>query len=78
MKTIEVSQDRSIVNINVHEHDIELLKACCSTIGSSGYIECGCGGMDEIICNNPNCPGISDEIAEDFFYGPAGGGTDCE
>jgi len=33
-------------------------EACCSTTGSSGYIECGCGGQDEVICPNQDCTGI--------------------
>ena len=33
-------------------------RACCSSRGSSGYIECGCGGRDEFICPNQDCTGI--------------------
>ena len=34
--------------------------ACCSTAGSSGYVECGCGGQNSIVCPAPNCTGIED------------------
>lgn len=40
-----------------HEH-IVVEKACCSVSGSSGYIECGCGGMDRVECMNDECTGI--------------------
>lgn len=33
-------------------------EACCSSTGSSGYIECACGGVDSVICENPDCTGI--------------------
>lgn len=38
-------------------------KACCSPfqLGSSGYIECGCGGRDSIICPNQECTGFTEE-----------------
>ena len=35
-------------------------EACCSLAGSSGYIECACGGIDSVICENPDCTGIDD------------------
>lgn len=49
-----------------HE-DAYIEKACCSQVGSSGYIECGCGGQDSLICPNNNCPGITDEEAEELW-----------
>ncbi len=42
-----------------HE-DAYLEKACCSMPGSSGYIECGCGGRDSVLCPAVDCPGIAD------------------
>ena len=37
-------------------------KACCSPwdVGDSGYIECGCGGRDYIVCPAPMCEGLND------------------
>lgn len=32
--------------------DTDFTPACCSARGSSGYIECGCGGMDSTFCND--------------------------
>lgn len=41
--------------------------ACCSSVGSSGYVECGCGGMDAVICPNHDCERIQDYEVEDLF-----------
>lgn len=60
-----------------HEN-VHIEKACCSTVGESGYFECGCGGRDSIACDNPNCDGISDLEFEKFFEKLDGGGSDCE
>lgn len=49
-----------------HE-EYEIEKACCSTRGSSGYIECGCGGVDSIICLNKECTGITEEDVENIL-----------
>lgn len=67
--TIEVQE----VNASYHmvngaficDHtDVTIEKACCSIRGSSGYIECACSGMDDIICDNPDCTGLEDDIPE--------------
>ena len=42
-------------------------KACCSTVGSSGYIECGCGGRDSVICPALRCTGIMDHEVDQLF-----------
>lgn len=47
-------------------------KACCSTRSSNGLIECGCGGMDSVICPNPKCQGISDDEVDNLFERLAG------
>jgi len=60
-----------------HE-DVTIIKACCSFPSGSGYIECGCGGRDEVVCNNPECTGMSDEDLDDLFEKPVGGGSDCD
>ena len=68
---IDVKQD----NISYHlederficdHNDTTVEKACCSPLdrGSSGYIECGCGGMDSTVCNNPDCTGMEDDMPE--------------
>ena len=36
----------------LHER-AEVTPPCCSTRGSSGYIECGCGGLYSVYC--PDC-----------------------
>lgn len=48
---------------------ISLEKACCSKLntGTSGYIECGCGGQDYITCDNPRCTGIKDNEIDELF-----------
>lgn len=76
--TLEVKQDQYTYTMNedfefVCDHNNAVIqKACCSTLdrGSSGHIECGCGGMDFAICYNPNCTGITEEDADRIFnYG---------
>lgn len=47
-------------------------KACCSTPGSSGMIECGCGGQDSVVCPNPKCQGIDDNEVDQLFDRLAG------
>ena len=48
-----------------HE-DTTIVKACCTPLdrGSHGYIECACGGVDSIECENPFCTGLTDEDVE--------------
>ena len=60
-----------------HVHDIEIIEPCCSARGSSGYIECGCGGMREIVCNTPDCPGVDDVELVDYFDDYDDSGFDC-
>lgn len=33
--------------------NVEVISPCCSSVGSSGYIECGCGGKYSVYC--PDC-----------------------
>lgn len=42
--------------------DAYIERACCSPfqVGDSGYVECGCGGVDSIICPAGDCTGIQD------------------
>lgn len=42
-------------------------KACCSGPDSDGLIQCGCQGMDSIICPDNNCTGIQDWEIEDLW-----------
>ncbi len=49
-----------------HE-DAYIEKACCTTVGSSGYIECGCGGRDSVVCEASNCTGIEDFQVDALF-----------
>ena len=61
-----------------HVHDLEIIEPCCSARGSSGYIECGCGGMREYICHAPNCPGVDDLELADNFDDYDDSGFDCD
>jgi hypothetical protein len=58
-----------------HE-SVTVEKACCSAY--SDIIECGCGGTDQIICDNPECTGMSDAESEAIFEQLEGGGAYCE
>lgn len=71
MNRIKVEQDTSSYHLENGEivcdhNDTEVIKACCSQVGSSGYIECGCGGADETVCRNPDCTGFSDDDLPEF------------
>lgn len=46
-------------------HDnIEVEKACCSSVSSSGYIECGCGGQDSVYCYDCQNEDMTDKDME--------------
>lgn len=42
-------------------------RACCSSVGSGGDIECGCGGVDSVVCDNPDCTGIENNEIDKLF-----------
>lgn len=46
--------------------DTTIVKACCTPAlrASHGYIECACGGLDSVECDNPDCDGLTDEDVE--------------
>lgn len=48
-------------------NNVEVQAPCCRNIGSSGYIECGCGGSYRVYC--PDCKGedMRDYEADDIF-----------
>lgn len=68
MVDLLTAQEKTLCNHN----DTLVIKACCnaSDRSSSGYIECGCGGVDEVVCENPNCTGFTDDDGEELV-------TDC-
>lgn len=55
-----------------HE-DAYIEKACCTSVGSSGYIECGCGGRDAVICPSTGCTDIEDWEVDGLFDRLQGG-----
>ena len=72
----------STFDVDIHDEDhecnhlsFEIVEPCCTSIGESGYIECGCGGMKEIICHSDTCTGIDDEFFIEKIYG---GGSECD
>ena len=74
MKTIKViSKDSGVFALSednewVCTHDDAYIDpACCSSVGSSGYIECGCGGQDGVICPSTGCTGIMDWEIDDLM-----------
>ena len=71
MIQIKVTQDTSTYHLEddtfVCDHNsITIEKACCSTVGESGYIECGCNGLDTAICDNPDCTGLTEDNIPEF------------
>lgn len=63
-----------------HVHDIEVIEPCCNSADrdESGYIACGCGGMKEYRCADPNCPGVDDSELDDFIDHHSFDGFDCD
>lgn len=62
---IDVKQDTSTYHLEderfICDHNHTTVeKACCKVAGESGYIECGCGGLDSVSCDNPDCTGLDD------------------
>lgn len=48
-------------------HDnVEVEPACCSGIGSSGYVECGCGGRDSVYCYDCDNKDMTDKDMEEL------------
>ncbi len=39
-------------------------RACCSGYDSEGNLDCDCGGLDQLICDNPDCTGINHKDRE--------------
>lgn len=62
--TFALSEDNEWVC--THE-DAYIEPACCSSAGSSGYIECGCGGQDAVICPSIGCTDIQDWEIDDLL-----------
>lgn len=57
------------------DHKFVYEEACCSTRGSSGYYECGCGGMDSVLCERDDCTDEYevDKVLEELGYIDYGG-----
>lgn len=53
-----------------HEN-IVIEKPCCSSTGSSGYIECGCRGLSTVYCEDCDSEDLTDwessEIMENYY-----------
>lgn len=69
-------------NIDIHDenyecdhHSFEIIEPCCTSVGSSGYVECDCGGVRDIICHNIDCTGFDDDFFIEKIYG---GGSECD
>lgn len=41
-------------------------KACCPP---ASIVECGCGGVDSLICPNDKCTGITDSDVDKYYSG---------
>lgn len=84
MKVKEIVDNSSDITLALHDDascdhtNIHIEKACCSMIEESGYIECECGGRDNVVCDNPACDGIDEFEIELFYEKLIGGGSDCE
>lgn len=50
----------------LHEN-VEVEAPCCTTRGSSGYIECGCGGQYSIYCNDCDNDDLRDYECDDII-----------
>ena len=47
--------------------DPEVEPPCCTTRGSSGYFECGCGGMYSVYCNDCSNDDMTDQDVENIL-----------
>lgn len=63
----EFRWDDELFQYVCNHSEAEIEKACCSTIGSSGYIECGCGGQDSVYCPAKDCTGIEDYEVDELI-----------
>ncbi len=61
---LEVNEDGELVCVHPEAY---LDPACCISVGSSGHIECGCGGRDSVVCPANNCTGIQDHEVDGLF-----------
>ena len=65
-QVIEIKQDTSTYHLEderfICDHNSTTIeKACCKVAGPSGHIECGCGGMDSVVCDNVDCTGLDED-----------------
>ncbi len=50
------------------DHEFAEVEApCCSTVGSSGYIECGCGGNYSVYCSDCDNEDLTDLEADSLI-----------
>lgn len=79
MKTIYIKQDETVYKLDSDyaldetwvfrcaHVNAEVEEACCSSVGSSGYIECGCEGVDSIYCPDCRNKDMTDKDAREIF-----------
>lgn len=55
---------------HIHSHglkcphdNVQIIQACCTTVGESGNIECGCAGLDRIYCEDCDNQDMTEEEA---------------
>lgn len=60
----ELSEDNEFICAHI-EYDV--IEPCCSSVGSSGYIECSCNGMTTIECSNIDCDGIEEHRIDELI-----------
>lgn len=70
MKVEEELEQNLIDEVNKCQHeDAEVIQPCCTTPGSSGYIECGCAGLPYVECLECNNEQLTEEDIEEILKG---------
>ena len=54
--------------MNKCEHEnVVIEEPCCKTVGSSGYIECDCGGETTVYCYDCRNEQLTDDDVEEIL-----------
>jgi len=66
--TAEFAMNEDGVFLCTHP-DAYIDQTCCSPfqVGESGHVECGCGGVDSVVCPAIDCTGIEDHEVDQLF-----------
>lgn len=65
---LEIDENGTLyLKMRCTHRNIEVTPPCCTATGSSGNIECGCGGMYTVYCPDCNNADLTDQEIEVFI-----------